>query len=104
MYKKCRGCFIDCTFGVKIRNLEFSPEKLVAVLFSRKHKSREQFLKLGGKYIKHKHKLKYLGITLNRRLTCITHIKNKVDSLKGLLINITNKYKHTSTAKPKHMK
>ena len=37
-------------------------------------------------------------MTLDRRLTWRKHIKNKTDACKGLLINITNKYKHTTTA------
>ena len=71
------------------KNSKFNPTKTVAVLFSKKRKPKQKFLKLGGKFIKHETKVKYLGVIC-----------------KAMLINITNKYRHTHThkAKPKLMK
>ena len=51
------------------KNLKFNPTKTVAVLFSKKHKSKQKFLKLGGKFIKHETEVKYLGVTLDKRLS-----------------------------------
>ena len=77
------------------KNLKFNPSKTFAVLFSKKHKSKQKFLKLGGKYIKHVSKVKYLGVILDRRLNWREHINDKVSTCKAILLNITNKYRHT---------
>ena len=49
-----------------------------AVLFSKNHKPKQKFLKLGGKFIKHETKVKYLGVTLDRRLSWRDHINDKI--------------------------
>ena len=59
---------------------------------------------MGGKFIKHNDKVKYLCLTLNQRLSWRQHINDKINTCKGLLLNITNKYRHTSKAKPTLMK
>ena len=86
------------------KNLKFNPSKTIAVLFSKKHKPKQRFLKLGGKFIKHENKVKYLGITLDRRLSWREHINDKISTCRTILLNITNKYRHTSKAKPILMK
>ena len=86
------------------KNLKFNPLKTVAVLFSTKHKSKQKNLKLGGKFIKHDNKVKYLGVTLDKRLSWRDHINVKISICKAMLLNITNKYRHTHKAKPKLMK
>ena len=86
------------------KNLKFNPSKTVAVLFSKKHKSKQKFLKLGGKFIKHETEVKYLGVTLDKRLSWRSHINDKINTCKAMLLNITNKYRHTHKAKPKLMK
>ena len=75
-----------------------------AVLFSKKHKSKQKFLKLGGKFIKHETEVKYLGVTLDKILSWRSHIDDKINACKAMLLNITNKYRHTHKAKPKLMK
>ena len=74
------------------------------MLFSKKHKSKQKFLKLGGKFIKHETEVKYLGVTLDKRLSWRSHINEKINTCKTMLLNITNKYRHTHKAKPKLMK
>ena len=76
----------------------------MVVLFSKKHNSNQKFLKLGGKFIKHKTEVKYLGVTLDKKLSWRTHINHKINTCKAMLLNITNKYRHTHKAKPKLMK
>ena len=76
----------------------------MAVLFSKKHKPKQKKLKLGGKIIKHETQVKYLGVTLDRRLNWRAHINDKINTCKAMLLNITNKYRHTHKAKPKLMK
>ena len=86
------------------KNLKFNPQKTIAVLFSKKHKPKQKFLKLGGKFIKHETKVKYLWVTLDRRLNWKEHINDMINTCKAMLQNISNKYWHTSKAKPKLMK
>ena len=59
---------------------------------------------MGGKFIKHETKVKYLEVTLDRRLSWREHINDKINTCKAMLLNITNKYRHTSKAKPILMK
>ena len=86
------------------KNLKFNPSKTIAVLFSKKHKPQQKFLKLGGKFIKHETKFKYLEVTLDRRLNSQDHINDKINTCKAMLLNITSKYRHIHKAKPKLMK
>ena len=65
--------------------MKFNPLKTVAVLF-RRHKSKQKFLKLGGKLIKHETKVKYLGVTLDKRLSWRDHINDKINTCKAMLL------------------
>ena len=47
---------------------------------------------------------KYLGVTLDRRLNWRDHVNDKISTCKAMLLNITNKYRHTHRAKPILMK
>ena len=58
---------------------------------------------VGGKLIKHEQKVKYLGLTLDRRLNWRTHINQNIDLCKEQLISLTNRYRNTSKAKAKLM-
>ena len=52
---------------------------------------------MDGKKIQHAEEVKYLVVTLDRSLTWRPHLKSKIDLCKAMLVNITNKYKHTHT-------
>ena len=58
-------------------NLKCNPTNTVAVLFSKKRKPKQKFLKLGGKFIKNVTQVKYLGVTLDRRLSWRDDINGK---------------------------
>ena len=81
------------------KNLKFNPTKTVAVLFSKKHKPKQKFQKVGGRVTKYETKIKYLGVTLDRRLSWRDHINDKISTYKAMLLYITNKYRHTHKAK-----
>ena len=104
MYKSMQRMLNKLYHWGEGKNLKFSPTKTVAVLFSKKHKPKQKFLKLGGKFIKHETQVKYLGVTLDRRLSWRDHINDKISTCKAMLLNITNKYRHTHKAKPILMK
>ena len=78
---------------------KFNSTKTKAVLFNKKHRPTQRFLKMGGKFIKHDTTVKYLGLTPDRRLNWRQHINSKVKYLQRLLLNITNKYRHTIKSK-----
>ena len=40
------------------KNLKFNPSKTIVVLFSKRHRPQQKFLKLGRKFIKHETKVK----------------------------------------------
>ena len=69
MYKSMQRMLNKLYHWGEGKNLKFNPTKTVAVLFSKKHKSKQKFLKLGGKFIKHETEVKYLGVTLDKRLS-----------------------------------
>ena len=60
--------------------LEFCPDKTVVVLFTRKHFKKEDLpvLTMNGRILEVKDEVKYLGITLDKRLTFTPHINNKI--------------------------
>ena len=99
MYKSMQRMLNKLYHWGEGKNLKFNPSK--TVLFSKKHKSKQKFLELGGKFIKHETKVKYLGVTLDKRLSWKDHINDKISTCKVMLLNITNKYRHTHKAKPK---
>ena len=49
------------------------------------------------KFIKHETKVKYLGVILDKRLSWRDHINDKISTCKAMLLNITNKYRHTQS-------
>ena len=75
MYKSMQRMLNKLYHWGEGKNLKFNPTKTVAVLFSKKHKPKQKFLKLGGKFIKHETEVKYLGVTLDKRLSWRTHVE-----------------------------
>ena len=73
------------------KGLAFAPPKTVAVLFTRKRKfvmppTRE----MEGINIPYSETVKYLGVTLDKRLTWKAHINSKIRAAKGHLLKVNN--------------
>ena len=66
--------------------LVFNPDKTVAVLFTRRRRNPEHFIKFEGKTIPFSNSVLYLGVTLDSKLHWKLHIQNKIDKAKKLLL------------------
>ena len=62
--------------------LRFSPEKTKAMLFTRKRKYSTPRLEFQGVDLEFMDEIKYLGITVNRKLTWTGHLKAKIQQCK----------------------
>ena len=71
------------------KSLTFNTTKSVAIVFTRRRKwTTPAPLVLRGQNIKYVDSVKYLGITLDQKLTWTLHIQNKINNAKGLLIKM----------------
>ena len=70
--------------------LSFNAEKTVAVLFTRKKKEPTHFIHFEGKILPYSTEVKYLGVELDSKLHWKTHIKNKLDKAKKLIMKISH--------------
>ena len=61
----------------KICGISFNKEKTVVVLFSRKRKEPSKKLTFDGVKLDYSETVKYLGVTLDRKLHWKTHIHQK---------------------------
>jgi len=88
---KMQEAIDKCVNWGNIHGLTFSSSKTVSVLFNRKHKPEEiPALKLRGENIALSHVVKYLGITLDKKLHWKEHITQKIRSTKSFLLQINN--------------
>ena len=72
--------------------LQFSPEKSCAIVFTRKRYERAQLvpLTIEGAPIEYKNEVKYLGITLDHKLTWKAHIAKTIIKAKRTLMRVRN--------------
>jgi ribonuclease HI len=88
--------------------LKFNPAKTVAVLFSRDNPSKRKFvvpaLKMEGRTIALTDTVKYLGVTLDRKLLWSDHINEKIDRCKQLMMKIFAEVRGNFGPKPKLIK
>ena len=88
--------------------LKFNPLKTEAILFSRDNPKRRKFvvpkLKMGGKCIELTESVKYLGVTLDRRLVWDEHVSNKVETCRKLMMKFFSDVRGNFGPKPSLIK
>jgi hypothetical protein len=86
--------------------LKFNPKKTEAVLFNRGYKKLKGNHKLimDGQTIEHKTEVKYLGVTLDNKLSWKPHITHKLATAKGQLVRLLSEMRGTFGTKPKLVK
>ena len=82
-------------------NLEFSPQKTVAMVFAPNHRRIKTKLKINGNLIKTVESTKYLGITIDRNLTWKPHIKQVTQKCLGQMRSLIAHTKSYFGPKPK---
>ena len=71
--------------------LEFNARKTAAILFSHKRKILlPKNIKVNGMEVNYVESTKYLGVTLDSKLSFSTHIKSKISKAKSLLMSLRN--------------
>ena len=74
-----------------LKGLTFAPSKTVAVLFTRKRKfDMPPALAMSGVNIQFSETVKYLGVTLDSKLSWKAHIDAKIRAAKGHLLKVNN--------------
>jgi ribonuclease HI len=88
--------------------LKFNAAKTEAILFSRDNPNKRKFsvpvLKMEGKRIPLAETVKYLGVTLDRRLHWTDHINDKINKCKQLMMKIFAEVRGNFGPKPKLIK
>ena len=81
---------IDCAIAWgKENELQFSTKKTVAILFTRKRKSKpDTKLRINGEELEYSNWVKYLGIKINSRLTWHGHVLERIKKCKGLMTRL----------------
>ena len=88
----------------KTCGLRFNPEKSVAVVFTRRHKLPPKPLYIDGKEIEYKNEVKYLGITLDKKLHWTPHINDKINKTKKFISQIAHITRRNWGPKPQLMR
>ena len=81
--------------------LRFNPSKTVVVLFTRKKTPYPMEIIIEGKSIPFSNTVKYLGVTLDRKLNWRQHINNKISKARSHLYCISNIVTKTWGPRPK---
>ena len=70
--------------------LRFNPQKTVAVMFTRSHRTFTHLVRMDGELIPYSDTVVYLGVTLDRELKWMEHIQNKISKARGLLMKLAS--------------
>jgi ribonuclease HI len=92
MFQRMNQVLMQLEAWGKTCGLRFNPQKTEAVLFSRDNPSKRKFkipdLKLGGKKIELKETVKYLGVTLDRKLHWDRHVNLKLEEARKFMMKL----------------
>jgi len=80
----------ELTAWGKSCNLKFNPQKTVVVHFTRRRVKPNLEIKVDGVAVKYSDTVKYLGVTLDSKMTWQPHILNKIDKTKKLIYVISS--------------
>ena len=76
----------------KTHGLTFNADKTVAVFFTKnKHTKPDSHVYMDGKKIEYSNSFKYLGVTIDNKLSWKDHRENVLKTAKGNLMKLTNK-------------
>ena len=84
--------------------LRFNHSKTVAVLFTSNNKKFKRKIKIQGNEIPYSLRVKYLGVTLDHKLSWNTHIKEKAKACKRFLFMVARITKNAYGPSPKIMR
>ena len=84
--------------------LRFNHSKTVAILFSNNNKVFRRHIKIDGNNIPYSHRVKYLGLTLDSKLSWGLHIKEKAIACKRFLFMVARITKDAYGPSPKIMR
>ena len=84
--------------------LRFNHSKTVVVLFAKNNKQFKRHIKIDGNNIPYSQQVKYLGLTLDSKLSWLPHIKGKARSCKRFLFMVARIAKDAYGPSPKIMR
>ena len=94
----------ELTAWGKTCGLNFNPDKSVAVVFSRRHKMPPRPLYIDGRAIEYRNEVKYLGITLDKKLHWTPHINDKISKAKKFITQVAYTTRRNWGPKPQLMR
>ena len=86
------------------KGLRFNHSKTVAIVFSTNNKIFNRHIKIDGNDIPYSHRVKYLGLTLDSKLSWDIHIKEKAIACKRFLFMVARATKNAYGPSPKIMR
>ena len=102
----CECVRFACARAYSDSGLTFNASKTVVLLFTKSSLTRKKYIdkkliKMDGQEIPFSETVKYLGVTLDNKLTWKTHIEEKTTACKKLMVMINSNLRGMHAPKPK---